>query len=66
MLRSKIEQSSIGGEKTATVAPDPVVRQFVLQGSSKLTLGKPAVLGSLDNPSTTHHQEIEVAAELVQ
>jgi type II secretory pathway component GspD/PulD (secretin) len=65
MLRSKIEQSSVGGEKSAVVAPDPVVRQTVLQGSTELTDKGPLILGSLDIPGTTRHQEIEVAAELV-
>jgi type II secretory pathway component GspD/PulD (secretin) len=65
MLRSKIEQSSLGGEKSAVVAPDPVVRQSVLQASTELTQGKPLIIGSLDLPGTTRHQEIEVVAELV-
>jgi type II secretory pathway component GspD/PulD (secretin) len=65
VLRSKIEQSSLGGDKSAVVAPDPVVRQTVLQGSSELTGQKPLVLGSLDIPGSTHHQEIEVIAELI-
>jgi type II secretory pathway component GspD/PulD (secretin) len=65
MLRSKIEQSSPSGEKTAAVAPDPIVRQTVLQGSSELAQDKPTVLGALDIPGTTRHQEIEVVAELV-
>jgi len=65
MLRSKIEQSSIAGEKSAAVAPDPVVRQSVLEGFSELAEGKPTVLGSLDIPGTTRRQEIEVTAELV-
>lgn len=65
MLHSKVEQSSLAGEKTAAVAPDPIVRQFVLQESAELTEKKPLVLGSLDEPGTTRHQEVEVAAELV-
>lgn len=65
MLRSKIEQSSLAGERTAAFAPDPVVRQTVLQGSAELTEKKPLVLGSLDIPDGTRHQEIEVTAELV-
>jgi type II secretory pathway component GspD/PulD (secretin) len=65
VLRSKIEQSSLGGEKSAVVAPDPVVRQSVLQGSTELTEKKPLILGSLDIPGTTRHQEIEVVAELL-
>lgn len=65
MLRSKIEQSSLSGENNATVAPDPVFRQTVLQGAAELSQNKPAVLGSLDIPGTARHQEIEVLAELV-
>jgi len=65
MLRSKIEQSSIGDEKSAVVAPDPVVRQSVLQGSTELTEKKSLILVSLDIPGTTRHQEIEVVADLV-
>ncbi|MDR3753677.1 MAG: hypothetical protein P4K93_06620 [Terracidiphilus sp.] len=65
VLRSKIEQSSLAGERTAAVAPDPIVRQSVLQGSAELAQNRPTVLGSLDIPGTTRHQEIEVSAELV-
>lgn len=65
MLRSKIEQSSVGDDKSAVVAPDPVVRQTVLEGFSELTEKKPLDVGSLDVPGTTRHQEIEVVAELV-
>lgn len=65
MLRSKIEQSSVGGEKSAVVAPDPVVRQTVLQGAAELTEKTPLTLGSLDIPGTTRHQEVEVVAERV-
>jgi len=65
MLRSKIEQSSLGLDKSAVVAPDPVVRQSVLQGSTELAEGKPLVVGSLDLPGTTRHQEFEVVAEQV-
>jgi type II secretory pathway component GspD/PulD (secretin) len=64
-LRTKIEQSSLGGEKSATAAQDPVVHQVVLQEAAELTQGKPLALGSLDIPSTTQRQEIEVTAELV-
>jgi len=65
VLRSKIEQSSLSGGKSETVAPDPVFRQTVVQGSSELNQNKPLVLGSLDIPGTTSHQEIAVLAELV-
>lgn len=66
VLRAKIEQSSVGGEKSGVVAPDPVVRQTVLQETRELSLGKPLLLGSLDVSGTTRHQEIAVVAELAQ
>jgi type II secretory pathway component GspD/PulD (secretin) len=63
LLRSKVEQSSLGEEKTTATAQDPVVHQSVLQGSSELTGGKPVMIGSLDVPGTTRREEIEVVAE---
>jgi len=65
MLVTKVEQSNLAGEKSATAPTDPIVRQTVLQGTSELVQGKPLVVGSLDLPGTMRHQEIEVVAELV-
>lgn len=65
-LRSKVQQSSVAEEKSAVGPQDPVVRQTVLDGTSALVPGKPLVLGSIDVPGTTRHQEIEVVSELVQ
>jgi type II secretory pathway component GspD/PulD (secretin) len=62
-LRTKIEQSGIAEEKSSVTAPDPVIRQTMLEGTSSLTAGKPVVLGSLDVPGTTHREEIEVVTE---
>jgi type II secretory pathway component GspD/PulD (secretin) len=62
-LRSKIEQSGVSEEKSGFGAQDPVVHQTMLEGFSNLENGKPAVIGSLDIPGTTRHQEIEVTAE---
>lgn len=64
-LRTKIEESSLAGEKSATAAQDPVVHQVVLQETSELTQGKRLALGSLDIPGTAQSQQIEVTAELV-
>jgi hypothetical protein len=47
-------------------AQDPILRQTVLEGMSTLSQSKPVVLGSLDVPGSTRHQEIEVASELVR
>lgn len=65
-LRSKVEQSSMADEKSGIGAQDPVIRQSRLEGVSTLAPGKPMVLGSLDIPGTTQHEEIEVVSELVR
>ena len=38
----------------------------MIEATSDLTPGKTLVLGSLDIPGTTRHQEIEAVAEPVQ
>jgi type II secretory pathway component GspD/PulD (secretin) len=65
-LRTKVEQTSVAEEKSGMGAQDPIVHQTVLDGMSTLSQGKPVVLGSLDIPGSTRHQEIEVASELVR
>lgn len=63
MLKSKVEQSGIAAEKSGVGDQDPVVRQTVLEGVSYLTLGKPAILGSIDVPGSMRHMDIEVMLE---
>jgi hypothetical protein len=65
-LRSKVEQSSVAEEKSGLGAQDPVIRQTMLEGMSTLAQGKPMVLGSLDIPGSTRHEEIEVVSEQVR
>jgi type II secretory pathway component GspD/PulD (secretin) len=65
-LRTKAEQSSILEDKSGVAVQDPVVRQTVLEGASILTPGKPLVLGSLDIPGSTRHQDVEVVMEVVR
>ena len=65
-LHTKVEQTSPAEERSGVGLQDPIVRQTVLDGMSSLTPGKPVVLGSLDVPGSTRHQEIEVASELVK
>lgn len=64
-LKAKIEQSSVGDEKTIAGVNEPVVRQTVWEGISLLTLGKPIVLGSVDVTGTTRRIEIEALLEEV-
>jgi hypothetical protein len=65
-VHTKIEESSLGEEKSVAAAQDPVVRQTVLDESSVLSNSKPLVLGTLDLTGTTQSQEIKVMAELVR
>jgi type II secretory pathway component GspD/PulD (secretin) len=65
-LRSKVVQSSLAEEKSGVAAQDPVIRETTLEGTSTLALGKPLVLGSLDIPGSTRHEEIEVVSELIR
>jgi hypothetical protein len=65
-LRTKVVQSSIAEDKPPVGPQDPVIRQTTLEGTSTLVQGKPLVLGSLDVPGTTRHQEVEVVSELVR
>jgi hypothetical protein len=64
-LYTKIELSGVVEEKSSTGVPDPVISQTMLEGSSALSANKPVVLGSIDVPGTTRHQEIEVTTELL-
>lgn len=64
-LRTKVVQSSIAEDKAGVGTQAPVIRQTTLEGTSTLVQDKPLVLGSLDVPGSTRHQEVEVLSELV-
>ena len=64
-LRTKVEQSGVAEERSGIGPQDPIVRQTTLEGTSFLTPGKPLVLGSLDIPGSTRHQDVEVVMEQV-
>jgi type II secretory pathway component GspD/PulD (secretin) len=66
LLRSKIEQSAVADEKSSVGLQDPVIRQAQLEGNAALVEGKPMVLGALDVPGSSRHEEIEVVAEAVK
>jgi hypothetical protein len=65
-LRTKVVQSGIAEDKSSVGTQDPVIRQTTLEGTSTLVQGKPLVLGSIDVPGSTRHQEVEVVSELVR
>jgi hypothetical protein len=65
-LRTRVVQSSVAEERSGIGTQDPIIRQTTLEGTSTLVQGKPLVLGSLDVPGSTRHQEVEVVSELVR
>ncbi len=65
-LKAKVEQSSIGEDRTFNGIQEPIVRQSVMEGVSMLQVGKPEVIGSLDITGSTRHLDIEVVMEPVK
>lgn len=65
-LRTKVEQTSVAEERSGVGSQDPIVRQTTIEGSSFLTLGKPAVLGSVDVSGSTRHLDVEVVMDVVR
>lgn len=65
-LRSKLEQTSLSDEKPGINIQDPIIRQAFIEATSDLEPGKKFVLGSLDLPGGTRHEEVEATAERVQ
>lgn len=64
-LRTRLERSSVVEEKSMGVVQEPLIRSTVLEGTSILTQGKQAVLGSLDIPGSTRHLDVEVSLAVV-
>lgn len=64
-LRTKVVQSSVADDKSAVGPQIPIIRQTTFEGTSTLLQGKPLVLGTIDVPGTTRHQQIEVVSELI-
>ncbi len=64
-LKTKVELTAVADEKSTVATQDPVIQQTMLENNSSLTMGKSMVLGSLEVPGTSRHQEIEVTTELL-
>jgi hypothetical protein len=62
MLDVKAEISNIAGAGEESQSSHPIVRQMVIAGSMTLIPGKPLVIGSVDDPSSTHTFQLEVTA----
>jgi len=67
-LKTKIEQSAVGDEKAG--APDPTIRQTMLEQVTMVTPGKALMIGVIDLPNgvpgSSRKEEVEVLAELVK
>ena len=64
-LKTKVELTTVADEKSSVGTQDPVIEQTMMEVASGLTGGKPVVLGSVEVPGTTRHEEIEVTTELL-
>jgi len=64
-LQTKFEESTLAEEKSGVGAQDPIIHQTMLEAMTVIVPGKSVLLGSIDVPGSTRHQEIEVVAELV-
>lgn len=65
ILKTKVEQSSLGQPTTIANVQEPVVRQTVLEGTTSISLGKPVMLGSIDVPNSTRRFDIAVVMEAI-
>jgi type II secretory pathway component GspD/PulD (secretin) len=65
-LHTKVEQSHVSDEKSSIGLQDPVILQTLLEGTATLAEGKPVVLGALDIPGGTRHEEVEVVAQALR
>jgi type II secretory pathway component GspD/PulD (secretin) len=64
-LKTKFVLSGVAEEKSGVGPQDPVIQQTMVESSASLTGNKPIVLGSVEVPGTTRHEEIEVTTELL-
>lgn len=63
MLKADVERSSVAPETSGVGAQDPIVNQTSLRGIFLLAPGKPARIGSVDMPGTSHHLDVDATLE---
>ena len=66
VLQTKVVESAVVPGKSEAGAPDPVIRQTVLDSTSIVPVGKPLVLGSIEVPGANKQEQVEVTAEAVK
>ena len=62
MLDVKAEIGNIAPAIEGSKSTLPIIRQMVISGSMALVPGKPLIIGSVDDPSSTHTFQLEVTA----
>jgi hypothetical protein len=66
-LGIRVEYSSLANpEKTLEITAPPVFRQQKFDVTATVTLGKPTLVGSIDDVVSTHRFEVEVTATKVK
>ena len=63
VLRSSVEQSEVGDQKSLLTTSDPIIQQTRIESTVALSPGRIASLGSLDRTGTARHLDIEVTLE---
>jgi general secretion pathway protein D len=63
VLKAYVERSSVAPEASGVGAQDPILNQTSLSGVFVLPQGKPARIGSIDMPGTSHHLDIDATLE---
>lgn len=64
-LKSKVEESVVAPEKSATVPSDPIINQSIVDGVSAIAPGKALTLGTIEVPNSPRQIEIQVTVEPV-
>ena len=62
-LRTNLEWSSVASRENSS---NPVFRQLRFDSTSVIPVGKPTVLGMMDDVTSTHRYEIEVTATKIK
>ncbi len=64
LIKTMMDMSGVGsGELTSAPSSAPVLRQFSLIDDAKVILGKPTLVGAIDDVTANRRYEIEVTVE---
>jgi len=60
VVRSEVSNLDTSGDSEHVQGSPPIVRQIKLSGSTLLVVGKPIVMGSMDDPNSKRNFQLEV------